>query len=64
MAPPASGDLPATLHSPSEARVGVRATRRDYNYFTELDEKLARLLAESQNDGPGDPAESCDLPLS
>jgi hypothetical protein len=64
MAPPASVDLPATVHSPSEARVSVRATRRDYDYFTELDEKLARLLAESQDDGPGDAGGSGDLPLS
>jgi hypothetical protein len=59
MAPPGSLDI-----SPSEARVSVRVTRRDYDYFTELDEKLARLLAESQDEGPGDAGESGDLPLS
>jgi hypothetical protein len=34
----------------------VRATKRDYDYFAELDEKLARLWAEAEANGavPGD----------
>jgi len=51
MRPRAAVDSPATLRSPTATQATVRATRRDYDYFTELDEKLTRLWAENQVEG-------------
>lgn len=48
---PAAADSPAALRSPNATQATVRATRRDYDYFTELDEKLTRLWAENQVEG-------------
>ncbi len=53
IAPPAETqwpavDLAAPIAPPAETHAVVRATKRDYDYFTDLDEKLARLWAEDQ----------------